>query len=276
MVYHAFSVVGSACTLGCCLHQQTKLPTVYVTVHENATAFLKAVGPWLHADEVAANTIFPYSEALSLIERKAPHATSLQSWSNNLTIWVSCWSLSPPQPTTQDVSPEMGADETRDSTRLDPQLEFVAMSGTNHLGPMPVFLFSPSACDNATSNFNSTVLAVGMRNTVAKIAEFVPPERVCSTFGRASLAGAFAAAWEAHTGYSRIPGPLKRTRMLFCPSRTCAVKEDEPAEVLAATQVRRVEEADVSTASDIWHLFSLVNVCIVHVLFLMAGTDAKD
>lgn len=263
MLHHAASIMGRVCTLGCCTDPQTDLPSsVYVTVHENAASFLRAVGPWLRANEEVANTILPHSEALCAnMPGLSNTYNSRKQSSDGPTVWIACWT-SPPHTTLPTGRDTTSPDNTATQGQGTPQLLLLAMSGTFHLGVMPVFLFAPNGTsDVGPEGGDDPILRMIMNKIAAKMNDIVPPERIRSTFGRATLANAFATAWEAQTGQARHPLAWKRKRMLF---RSLQPElpdiQTSPTEESALMKVRGVEEGDFSTVADICHRFSVDNV----------------
>jgi len=181
----------------------------------------------------------------------------IEDIANGMTVWITYWSLAPHQ-TLQEGGWSASPDSGTFSDQRAPPLHFVVMSGTSHLGAMPVFLFSPREKHGTT--VDNTFLLSGMRNIAERMAEIVPSDRVCSTFGRAPLANAFAVAWEAHTGHTKNIIPLKRSRMLSRSSRIEIPVLQNAAEEFAFSKVREVEEGDISTVADLCLQFSADNV----------------
>jgi hypothetical protein len=270
-LHHAASLVGRACTLGCCPDPQTERPSTYVTTHSDATSFLRAVGPWLRADEEVANTILPHSEALSLpIVGVSGTSNIMEDSTNVTTVWFAYWSL-PPHQTLQEGGRNASPDNDAFPDERTSRLHLVVMSSTSHLGAMPVFLFSPRGMHGTVDN---SFLLSGMMDIAERMAEAIPPERVCSTFGRASLANAFAVAWEAHTGHTKNLVPWKRSRMLSRSSQLEIPVIQSVAEEPVFSKVREVEKGDISTVADICHQFSIDNVGLLYIIVYLSTLPA--
>jgi len=221
------------------------VPSIHVMSYLNPQSFLQAAGPWLRAEEMAANTILPYAEMLANSGHGNPNTVLGQ------THWIVCWSLTSPQ-----RSPlEEQAINKPPSTYLAPRLCFVLMAAESHMGPLPLFLFSPSMLENTVSN--DPPVHEAMRAAASKLVELRPPQQTSSIFGPAPLLQAFATIWDSYSVYPRRPAPLRRLKMLACSLRRFNSHSNASASVSGNARVAMA--SDILTLADLIQLSSPVS-----------------
>jgi len=233
--------VGSQC------HSEVDepVPSIHVTSYQNAQSFLNAVGPWLLADQRAANTILPYAEMLATSNYGLPSVVIGQIQ------WIVCWSLSP-QPSPVEGLP---IDEVT-LMYLTPQLRFVLMVTESYTGPLALSVFSPNTPGIAPSNDPQMLAA--MKATASKLVELRPPQQIFSMFGPAPLLRAFAAVWDAYSVCPRRPAPLRQVKMLSYSPRTTSHPTGIPVLASAPGNVRVARPSDIASLTGLIQLSSPV------------------
>ncbi|KAG8808413.1 hypothetical protein FRC17_003964, partial [Serendipita sp. 399] len=179
----------------------------HITVHDRAKLAMEALGPFLRAEEEVANAILSYSELLV----RAPDEAILSSGKLDLpshTFWLTCWSVQASRPSQQQ----------QDTTNLAPQLDLIAMVCSNHLGPLPLLLFSPgasrfSSLGSETDVFTDASAVSALQSLVERLINLVPVDSISAVVGPGGLVGAFTAVWASQTATTRHHIPSRRLQL---------------------------------------------------------------
>jgi len=229
------------------------VPSLHVMSYQTARSFLNAVGPWLLAEQKAANTILPYAEMLSALEERG-HSGSVIMGD---THWVVCWSLSSPQPSRLEEQSTPSIQNTT-PVYLTPQLRFIVMAGESHIGPLPLFVFSPNMPDAPAAN--DSLMVDIMHATAARLVQLRPPQRTSSIFGPAPLIQAFANVWDGYSVYTRHTAPLNRMQLLVHSSQRVDPHTAWLAPSAGTGNVRVATALDVSALARLSQLPSPVSI----------------
>ena len=243
MLYRMMNTVNQLC---CHPDVDELVPAIHVMSYRDPRFFLQAVGPWLRAEEIAANTILPYAEVLPTMNKGRLPTESPE------THWIVCWSLSSqPQPSIDGQSGPITRDVSHPS--LAPHLRLVLMAGDSHLGPLPLSLFSP----HPHLAHDDPIIIEAMKAIASRLVELRSPQRTSSIFGPALLVQEFSMVWEAYSIHPRQPAPLRRTIMLSFQSAK------RPTSALACMSrpgnFRVANESDIATIASLSQLASPVS-----------------
>jgi hypothetical protein len=238
------------------------VPSIHVTSYQNAQSFLNAVGPWLLADEMAANTILPHVEMLATTSYDPPSVVPAQ------VQWIVCWSLSSAQ--FSPVQEPAGHPTDKDNQMcLTPQLRIVLMVAGSHIGPLSLSVFSPNMPGAAASNDPQMIDA--MKATASMLVELRPPQQILSMFGPAPLLQAFATVWDAYSVYPKRPAPLRQVKMLSFSPRTMDHPTGMPVSASGPGNVRVAIPRDIATLTGLIQLSSPVcmNCIELHLMLIV-------
>lgn len=248
MLHKVINTVNKLCQGSTCRPEVDELvPTSYVMSYRDARSFLQAAGPWLRAEARAANPILSHSDMQCALNTNTSSPASAE------TQWVVCWSLSSPEPSPMEGEPVSSLRETR-PPGLVPQLCLILMAGESHLGPLPIFLFSPNR--NQTHSIDDTLLVEAMKISISRLAELRSPDQIHSIFGPAPLVQAFVTIWDAYSMLPRQPTPLRRVKILSLTHQRVVHSASGLAHTPRSGSIRTAIEGDLDALTNLSQLGS--------------------
>ncbi|KAG8869265.1 hypothetical protein FRC20_001844 [Serendipita sp. 405] len=251
------------------------VPSLSVTVHNNARAALGALRSWLQNEEEIANAILSYSEELAQPQDGRGSSPSGEANLPSYTFWLACWSIS-------------ALDFSQDAKNAAPQLDVIAMICSNHLGPLPLLLFSPATSRFTKFRRDSDVFSdppasSSLHSLVDRLMNLVPLDSIGSVVGPRRLVSLFTAVWVSRTSINRLHAPSKQFHLFKClmnNSAPLSSNQSPPLATMSNAQglernvKRRSHESATSDVGGVHHARELAEYDIEEVVELLQLVDS--